>query len=160
MPLCSATRPPAVGSEPDPADEDTRNTTNCSGFAFDKPCASTGARNSASSSLNPLIGLLPAADILDPFLSSAKYTPLTIFKIVVWSMMAGWLASKDQSMISSRATLPFALCAILEVELHPGTMSDSPTRAYNAALINLLPHEKVDIAGSPLPNGGADVPRL
>jgi hypothetical protein len=68
-------------------------------------------------------------------------------------MMAGWLASKDQSMISSRATLPFALCAILEVELHPVTMSDSPKRAYSVVLINLVVQERVDIAGSPLPIG-------
>ena len=67
---------PAVGSEPDPADEDTRNTTSCSGFAFDKPCASRGARNSASSSLNTLIGLLPAADILESVLILRGYTLL------------------------------------------------------------------------------------
>src|SRR6476469_891109 len=66
--------------------------------------------------------------------------------MVVWSMMAGWLASKDQSIISSRETLPFALCAIFEVELHPVTMSDSPTRAYSVAMINLVPRERVDIA--------------
>jgi hypothetical protein len=72
-----------VGSEPDPADEDMRNPTNSSGFALDKLCASRGERNSASSSLKILIGLLPPADILeDPVMLSLLYRPLTIFVMV------------------------------------------------------------------------------
>src|SRR5688572_14195795 len=120
---------PAVGSEPDPADEDTRNPTNCSGFAFDKPCASRGAKNSASSSLNTLIGLLlPPADILmDPCRTSLLCTPFMIFNIVIWSITAGWLASKVQSITSSRKTLPFPFCAIFEVEEHP-VVSEARTR--------------------------------
>jgi hypothetical protein len=50
-----------------------------------------------------------------------------IFNIVIWSITAGWLASKVQSITSSRKTLPLPFCAIFEVEEHP-VVNEAMTR--------------------------------
>jgi hypothetical protein len=50
-----------------------------------------------------------------------------IFNIVIWSITAGWLASKVQSITSSRKTLPLPFCAIFDAEEHP-VVSEARTR--------------------------------